>query len=91
MKVTGCDDCPLYDNDTSGCNHPDDVENWTPFRIDNLGRTITPDWCPLRKGPLTVALEGVPCPRGPHGMLNRRDGNGYQEMYCELCAPEEPE
>ena len=49
--VKGCDDCPLKCNDFSGnivCFHPDQFERTSPV--------VNPEWCPLKKDPITITL-----------------------------------
>jgi len=58
-EVTGCADCPMrYDGEAGvECSHPDapeGVDNYITYDV-NIN-AITPDWCPLRKAPLLVAL-----------------------------------
>lgn len=64
MIVTGCDDCPLHEYDQDTCQHPEGAHREVP-RYGNPA----PDWCPLRKAPLTIALKGVAAEvdeLGPH-------------------------
>lgn len=60
MTVTGCDDCPLLSD--HWCTHPGPgvvAAEWvTPLGGER--EAPPPGWCPLRKGPLTIALEGGP-------------------------------
>lgn len=90
-EVAGCDDCCLRFE--SWCHHPGCDEDAslgdTHVMLFTLEPGQSPDWCPLRKGPLTVQLKGVPCPNGPHGTLDRQDGKGPQQLYCEVCAPKD--
>lgn len=48
--TTGCEDCPLAGYEGYWCAHPEAQRQ--------LDDAALPGWCPLRKGPLTVALEG---------------------------------
>lgn len=57
MKVNGCNDCPLhfYDIDYSMehlCVHPD-LEQ---LQIKDKEMDSYPEWCPLKKEPLTISL-----------------------------------
>lgn len=52
--ISSCDECPMDRMDDwleSICNHPD-VEGDPRKHISG-----TPDWCPLRKGPVLVTLK----------------------------------
>ena len=75
MTVTGCDDCPLKEGYWTEdvlehlCAHPDAPENADTFvdaymagRPHRAAGQGAPDWCPLRKGPLTIALVGAADP-----------------------------
>ncbi len=59
MIVTGCEDCPLahlrrrWRETYRECGHPAVVDD----ERDVYDMTTPPDWCPLRKEPLTIALE----------------------------------
>jgi len=61
-KVTGCIDCPFNSNDREygdACQHPEVYEGETRYRVlpedpENDYQTITPDWCPLDKEPITI-------------------------------------
>lgn len=52
VTTTGCEDCPFLERDDffgerRGCN----------VAFGSMPRTgPTPDWCPLRKGPMTIGL-----------------------------------
>lgn len=61
--VTGCRDCPLNSNDRlygDFCRHPsarlNDGED-NPLPVDANFYTTNPDWCPLKKQPITIKLE----------------------------------
>jgi hypothetical protein len=57
IKVTGCSDCPFFNDGANyeyraKCQHP---ANNTDERIEvHWGKPITPDWCPLKKEPITI-------------------------------------
>lgn len=61
-KITGCLDCPLNSKDVEygdACRHPsvrdeNGMDRVLPKDANNRYETITPDWCPLNKEPITI-------------------------------------
>lgn len=59
--ILGCEGCPLNSNDTEygdACRHPsvikDGLDATLPVDQNNGYRTITPDWCPLKKEKIII-------------------------------------
>lgn len=61
LKVLGCMACPLRAD--IQCQHPGSGPNWRAGGGRLVARsyydapTVAPDWCPLRKGSLTISVE----------------------------------
>ncbi len=60
-EVTGCADCPLrevYDGYGPQCHvAPRDADGELPEGPGGEVGEGSPDWCPLRKGPITIRLK----------------------------------
>ncbi len=54
VKVTGCKDCPMLNEDNGEtCKHPESKGAYITI-FDKFFNIITPDWCPLNKEPITI-------------------------------------
>lgn len=53
VKVRRCFRCPMLSGDLF-CSHPKAPEDHEG--LFDYDRTVPPDWCPLRRGPLVVRL-----------------------------------
>lgn len=67
--VMGCNSCPFFEDEYNTCNHPI-IDNWVevPYKHNSnqiemdcsgdemsyIEFPITPDWCPLKKEPITI-------------------------------------
>jgi len=61
-KVKGCSDCNFNirreEYIYSYCGHPAHPNNnGIPDDEDKLFEPITPDWCPLKKQPITISIK----------------------------------
>ena len=60
--VTGCRDCPMFNIDEF-CEYPQPAVHNIPIKWNTESDSgkdwfhITPDWCPLKKQPITIKLE----------------------------------
>lgn len=61
--VTGCNDCPLFENYEGSyiCVHPSSTKETTyiPRKTEDEGGgmfSLAPDWCPLKKESLTITI-----------------------------------
>lgn len=52
VAVMGCDSCPMCGPGYQ-CQHPDGKG---PIQCDWERGDTKPEWCPLRKGPVAIAL-----------------------------------
>jgi hypothetical protein len=64
--VTGCKDCPMYSVDDSNdslivynyCHHRSHATvTVQDIDLDKESNPITPDWCPLKREPITITFK----------------------------------
>jgi hypothetical protein len=56
-NIKNCDSCPLLDEYQQECNHPEAIVGRNDIEMDyDKGMHVLPDWCPLKKGPITITL-----------------------------------
>lgn len=58
-RYHSCVPCPMWDGEWAACQAPGAPRNSDTSRNSDNGYADgdVPDWCPLRKGPITIRLE----------------------------------
>jgi hypothetical protein len=52
--ITGCSDCPCCDMNDFCSGYTCKIDKKERIKEDENGIEITPDWCIIKKGPLTI-------------------------------------